>query len=384
MAAQGRRRRALALLALLALFLAGCWDRREVEERSNVLATSFDLCTGDDECGVVAVRQVAIPGRIRVGSLSAGGPPETVALVQVRAKNVPESQRKSQAMLSRRLDFGHTRVLVFGNDFAETRNLAEYMDYLRRIPEARRTMWLVVAEGRAEEVVRAMPPLERVPALFLNDMLDDAVRRGVLPTLYLSTFLTATSSKGEDPVLPLLRMVSPNHPQLAGLAVFRSFRMVGRLSSDELNTYMQLRGYRKGSEVIRVGLPEGRFANLAVSGRQVRYQLRQVKGRIHARIIMQLETNLRQASPELSSSEPQVMTMIEREASALVEAKAAKLVERLQHELGTDVLALGERVRAHMPSLWAQVGNDWQAAFAAAQFSFDVHVQIRRSGMAVD
>lgn len=371
------------LLLFVPLIVAGCWDRREIEERSTSLATGVDICAEGADCRIIATRQLAIPGRIPVGGAGGGGREgSTVLVISSPGQDGPDTARKAQMELNRQLSFGHTRVVIWSEAFTR-RGAKAFIDYIRRDPEARRLMWIAVSEGPAEDVIRAKPPLERVPALFLSDMIDDAVKTGRMPRVAWGDFLVRLSNEGEEAIAPLVRMVGPDEPQLAGLAVFRGDRMVGKLSPQETATYMQLQGRRQGAELLDIELPEGRHAVVRVFNRIGDLKPRWMGGRIHASATMDLETELVQLSPDLDSSTPRVIAMIERHAEEEITRNVEALVKKLQEQFGADILALGERVRAYLPEVWSSIA-DWPAAFADARFDFKVKVYLRRTGMAED
>lgn len=382
---QGRPRRWILLLSLGALLFAGCWDRREIEERSNVMASGIDVCEEDQDCRLVISRQIAIPGRIPQGSaegVGGGGGEDTVVVFSAPGKTPPETLARAQTELNRMINFGQTRLQVFGEAYAR-RGLAEYLDYLRRMPEFRRLMWVIVTEGRADNVLRARPSLERVPALFLNDMIEDAVRAGRIPQITLGDFLVRLSNPGEEPVAPLIRMAGRDHPIITGLAVFRGADMVGKLDLPEGSTFLHLRGQARVREQLTLALPGGRHATVTVYGSASRYMLRSERGRIHALVRISMEAELTSLSPGLDSSDPSVLAMVERAGAREVARRSKALTDRLQQELHSDILGLGEMVRSRMPGVWASISS-WPAAFDKAKFDFEVEFHVRRTGMAMD
>lgn len=375
-----------AALLLVSLLAAGCWDRRELEEYSTALATGVDLCGAAEGCRLVVTRQIAIPGRIPLGGggggSQGGGARETVVVVRSPGQVGPDTARRAQASLNRQLSFGHIRVLVFSEAFSR-QGVADFVNYVRRVPQARRMLWVAVSEGTAEAVIRSRPSLEQLPAIFLSDMFEDAVKTGRLPNIYWGEFLTRLSNKGEETVVPVIRMPAPDHPALAGLAVFRGDRMVGKLTLEETATYMEVRGLKRGGELLKVLLPEGRKADLKVYGRRSRWRILATSGRIRARVRIELEADLAELSTGLSGSDEDVTALIQREAAKEVSRRAAALAERLQKEFGSDAFGLGERVRAYLPGTWASI-RDWPAEFARAQISFDTTVSVRRTGLTTD
>lgn len=379
-----RKRKPWAWLLLLVLLLVGCWDRREIEERSNSLAAGVDLCRANEGCTIAVTRQIAIPGRIPQGVAEGGGggDVETVTVIRSPGRDILASVRHAQSVLHRKLGFGHTRIFIWSEDRAR-QSLAEDIDVLRRQPETRRLMWIAIAEGSAEDVMRARPPLERIPGLYLNNMFDDAVKTGRLPSVFFGDFLVRLSNKGEEAVAPLIRMVGPDRPQLAGVAVFRGEQMVGKLTPEETATYMQVRGLHRAAILMRVDLPGGGLADLRIYGQKTSYKVSGGPKRIYAHVEIEMESELMQLSPELNSSDPRVLDLIQRQATEEVTRRANALVEKLQTEYKSDILSLGERVRAYLPTVWKSI-DDWPAAFADARFTFGVKIYVRRTGMGTD
>lgn len=380
----GKRRRHWRAIAagflLVCLLLTGCWDRREIEERSNVLASGVDVCEEGEDCRVVFTRQVAIPGRIPLGATDGGGggaDANSVMVIRVSARDSAESAWKMQAQVNRKTSMAHTRVLVVSEALAR-QGIDEVLDYEQRVPEERRLMWIVISEGKAEEVMRARPPLERVPALYLSDMIEDATKSGRVPQVFFGEFLTRMSNRGEETIAPLISMHAGD-PKLSGVAVFRRSRMVGKLSPSETATMTDLRGLGKSQRPLHVPLPQGHYANLMISGRKTLYRLDWVQGRVQARLRIDMEGDLVQVSPMLDVANEATIRMIEKEAAAEVARQATNLMRRLQQDWKADVLGLGERIRAYKPAIWGTIKN-WPDAFAAARFTYEVRVQVRRTG----
>lgn len=379
------RRRQATLLLTLVLLLTGCWDRREIDERSNVLAVGVDLCEKGADCKMVVTRQIAIPGRIPLGGASGGASAkgESVVAFSTPGKSGPDTSAKAQAELNRAVSFAHTRFIAFSEEFAR-KDVREYLDYVRRVPEVRRLMWITITEGKASDVLRSKPSLELVPALYLNDMIDDAVKGGRLPDVYLGEFLTRISNKGEDTIAPIIRMIGLDHPALAGLAVFRDFRMVGKLSPEEMFTFMQLRGNRKGAESLEVALPGGKSTILRVYERRAKYRLSLEQGKLLCQIKVRLETEMVQLSPELTGEDPKVLAQVERLAAEEVVKRSNALVKKLQQEYRADILGIGERVRGTMPRYWKSIGADWHSTYVKSEVQVSAEVHVRRTGLGTE
>lgn len=363
------------------MLMTGCWDRRELDERANALMTGVDLCSEQQDCFLISSRQYAIPGRIPTGP-GGRGSTDAVMVISSPGKDGPDSRTRAQAEMSHDLHFGHQRVMVWGEAFAR-HELRTYLDYVWRVPEIRRQMWVAVVEGRAEDVVRARPPLDPVPALYLSDQFEEAVETGRLPAQStLGDFMVRLSGQGEEPFAPLLRLAPP-YPEIVGLAVFREARMVGKLNAQELATFALLAGGRRTSQRLAAAMPDGQITWIELTGREARYRIRWERNRVHATLALSLEGDLAAATPGVTGSDPARLSLIERTAAQEVSRRAGALLSKLQQEYRSDILGLGARVRAFHPAVWRQI-PDWPAAFAAARFDVAVTVHVRRTGPVMD
>lgn len=369
------------LCLLIGLSLSGCWDRREIEERNTVLAVGADLCEAPPPCGMVITRQIVIPRRVPMGGRALrNGSKDTVAVLVNGGKDDIDASGKAQAELHRDMHFGHIRMFVMGEALAR-QGLKEYMHWVHSLPEQGYLEWFAVAEGKAGDLIKARPRMEPVPALFLYHLLSDAQRAGRIQRMYLSDLQITLGNGGEDAAVPLLAMAGPDRPRLAGLAVFAGATMVGKLSPDEMVTFLQLRGAPRGSEVLRTVLPGGHAASVRVGERQVNYQVRSVASGIAVTIRLRLDTDLQMLGHALSSEDPRVIRMIEQQVAAQVQRKAEALAYKLQRDLKSDILAIGQRVRAFLPREWAAI-KDWREAYGKVSIQVQAEVHVRRTGLA--
>ncbi|HLN64401.1 MAG TPA: Ger(x)C family spore germination protein [Symbiobacteriaceae bacterium] len=370
-----------AACLLIGLALSGCWDRREIEERNTVLAVGADRCEAPPPCGLVITRQIVIPRRVPMGGRTLrGGSKNTVDVLVNDGKDDIDASGKAQAELHRDMHFGHIRIFVMGEALAR-QGLKEYLHWVHSLPEQGYLEWFAVAEGKAGDLMKARPRLEPVPSLFLYHLLSDAQRAGRIQRMYLSDLQITLANGGEDATVPLLAMAGPDRPRLAGLAVFAGATMVGKLTSDEMVTFQQLRGAPRGSEMIRTVLPGGHPVTVRVGERQVHYQVRSLETGIAVAIHLRLETDLQMLGHALSSKDPRVIRLIEQQVAAQVQSQAQALVHKLQHDLQSDALAIGQRVRAFLPGEWAAI-KDWRAAYRNVSIQVQAEVQVRRTGLA--
>jgi len=238
-----RRRVVKGLLVVCCiLILSGCWDRREIEERTSVVALAVDK----HEQGIQVTIQVPIPIKI-VGSGGGGGGDGGQGAVQLftsSGQDLTDAFKNVQKQLNNELDLGQMQLVVISEALARD-GLEDITDALQRMHQVRRRLWPVVVEGKAEKALVVGPQLEQIPAFYLIDMLQNDVKQKRLFDFNLGTFLSELMDEAENPVLNLYR-VTDKTIDWNGLALFRGDRMVGQLGEAESWTLVQIRDGRPG------------------------------------------------------------------------------------------------------------------------------------------
>lgn len=366
------------ILMLVSLALAGCWDRREIEERSTILIVTLDRSTPQERLSLGAL--VAVPGGIPLGGAAQGGgsPGPAVTPVVTTGRTTLEALSNLHARLNQIPFFGHTRIIAVSENTAR-QGIEDMLDAFRRHNQIRRLLWLIVVRGEANQLLQFRPPVERVPPLFLVDMLDDLRRRGQIPNTFFGRFITQAINPGEDPAIPLLE-VKGNDVRFLGLAVFNEEKMVGSIDRSETWALLQILGVSKASEELAIPADNGEVG-LQLSGRRSSIQPQGDGDDLRMRIRIELEGNLREVIGGPDASKPENLRRAERLLETRVKRNAEALIQKMQG-LGVDIFGFGEIVRAQKPKEWE--AKSWRERFRTLQVQVEVKAFVRRTGMTED
>ena len=389
-------------LCLMSFLLCGCWDRIEIEDRAVVLGLSIDVeeQTAEEEGNITHEKnsfippkkeqiritaQIAVPGRIPLGpDQGEGGETIPVWVVNVSGHTVDDAIMNLQQQVSDQLFFGHLRVIILSEAVAK-RGIEGVNNFFRRNPEVRRLTWMMVAEGNASKIMEVAPPLERVPALYLLAALDHAVQMGKFPNDNLGVFWIADSSVGIDPYLPYIRIRNNNNIEIAGLAYFRSGKMVGATTPLEIGFFMAIKGMNPGgySGFVRVPGIE-RSIMFRTTHRKSSTQLTIQNGKPHFKVRLSLEGNLEEKSTEtFSLTEPGILDQIEQYLSREAKKSYTSLIATTQRK-GSDIFGFGEYVRAKAPAYWnrhIKTSEAWHEMYKEITVDIEPILKIRRVGM---
>jgi spore germination protein KC len=394
----------LLAIVIMATILTGCWDRLEIEERAVILGVSIDKApeseinkpnnktfvgeqvpiTNSPPLRVTV--QIAVPGRIPLGSSESGGGAGTgnkpVWVIDAVGHTIDEAFSILQRKVAHRLFWGHLRVIVISEEVAKA-GLSNINEYLRRNPEVRRTSWLIISEGEAGEFMRVVPQLERVPILYILSTMEHAVQMGKLPNVFAGVHWSAASSKGSDPFLPYIRMVEGGTFEVSGLAYFNKDRMVGITEALEIGAYMGIKNIPAGGYSVLVQIPGTETAVMyQTTHRKSRIDVAISKGKPVFSVKIHNEGNLLEKSNEQVQLTPEIITRIESEMNKQTLTNYEKLIRKTQQK-GSDIFGFGEHVRAKESSYWnkeIRTKEKWEEMYREIDVNLQVTFSVRRVG----
>lgn len=410
-----RTARLAAALLLLCPLLSGCWDRLEIEERAVVLGISIDSLeeteqredkngnAQDAEDAVTHLEgqfptpqkplirlaaQIALPGRIPLGPGESGGgetsTSRTVWVVDVVGHSIDDALMNLQQQIASKLFFGHLRVIVVSEAVAR-KGLDNLNDYLRRNSEVRRTAWMLVTGGKAIDLMKSAPKLERVPTMYLLTTLDEAVRMGKFPLDFIGMFWSSSVKRGQEGFLPYVKVMKEDNVALEGLAYFQGSRMVGRTSPLEIAAYLGIKGKNPAGyrTFIRLEDSPGTLMVYATHRKSdLDVDIRNGKPYFHLNVF--LEINLEEKTKETAPiNNPDILKKIEKEDAKVAQDFYARFIQKTQRD-GADIFGFGEYVRAKCPGYWSRyvkTKEQWQKLYPEAVIEIDTTTYIRRVGM---
>ncbi|ASA21594.1 Ger(x)C family spore germination protein [Paenibacillus donghaensis] len=356
------------LLALtVPMLLSGCWERRELNELAFVLGMGLDKT----ESGYRVSLQVVIPSSI--SSQTVGGTGGGVPVV-VTAFNVPtiyEAQRSYNLVNSRQCYYGHIRILVIGEELARS-GLSETLDVLKRSREPRNDYYAMVAkDSTAEDVLKVLTPLNKLPAnkLFesldqsykitaktvavsLNSFVDDLLYEGINPVL-TGVELSGSASEGEKK-----SNVEVSTPKaiihFSNVAVFKKDRMVGWLNKNETIGYNYVT-----NKVVKTSGPvegdDGRPIVIEVLQTSTKRKVKIIDGEPHIYIHVKAVCNVEEVQSKDNLEAERVITQLERKSEERIVLRMKTAVEQINEQYNVDIMGFGQSIYRASPKTWARL-----------------------------
>lgn len=240
------------LLLLFISLLTGCYDKKEIEQKSYVVALGLDKT---DEAGKINVTfQIANP---EVGTSQSGGgsneePAETVSLI---ANDFYTAKNTANAFVAREISLEHTKVIIVSEELARSKEFIKVIQTVSRSRELKAKVQLIVSKENASTFLRKnKPKLETRPHKFYQFMLTRAQEIGLIPDASIHRFfqitegdadlflaIYATTELKEDEkyqnedeyIAGEITQEGGNTTQFMGSAVFKEGKMIDVLSGEE-------------------------------------------------------------------------------------------------------------------------------------------------------
>ncbi|WP_169713785.1 Ger(x)C family spore germination protein [Paludifilum halophilum] len=371
-----RHLRSLGLVLLCAILLTGCWDAREVEERTSVIAIGVDRHAEGYEVTI----QVPIPLKVVGGGGGEGGESghQAVQTFTGRGSTLSRAIDQIQDKVNQELFFGHTRLFLVGEELAKE-GIEELLDSSRRQPQARRRQWMLVVKGKARDAIESEPKMEQIPMQYYINMIETGVRLGRFAEEGLGAVFSGLANPGKNPVL---NYVDPKNRTVrwAGLGVMAKDRVVGVLTRREATTFLQIRSKELG-EPLGAPCPEGE-GRLVFEPKELTRKIR-IYSRNHRpeiRVTVQVKGGIiEKTCHELDLSKQETMDRVTQAVQATYQRRARHLVKKVQKELKADGFNFGNHVRAYHPDLWKRI--DWDKEFPRMKIHVSYDVDILRTGL---
>lgn len=376
------RMRVISLLLITVLMVvscSGCWSRVEIENMSFISVIGVDR-DGND---LLVSFQIINPKALAKDG--AGGEP-SVFVFSVKEKNISNALAKFSRESPRVVRFKQLDAIVLGESIGKE-GVSHIMDFFARNSEMRRSIWVMVAKGSAQEVLlKGIPAQESVPGMAIRMLMERQDR--LAPTRYpvkLGDFLNGMSLEGTDAIASAISVKPMQEKKLdesdekkdknnqnteaieekkelafEGAGVFRGDKLVGYLGPHEVRGVLWVLGKVSGG-IYTVPTPsQGILGLLATDWSSVKIKPVIANGNIKFQINIYDEGYVYCVEKSgLAVGKPETLTMLEREKEKAVKRDVEAAVRR-SRELHSDFLQLGDRLYREHPEVWEKVKGDWR------------------------
>ncbi|MBO7747630.1 Ger(x)C family spore germination protein [Paenibacillus sp. MWE-103] len=391
-----RRKAFLAGFSAFALLaLTGCWDRVEIDKRGFVVGVAIDKAKGGQNKDrsrspgslISGTFQFIVPAGLKSSSGSSGrdsNAGRSYFNIGVEESSVAALTAKTAARTSRSPYYEHLKLILISEDIArDDSKFSDALDFFLRGKEMRRDMHVLIAAGKAREILNVRPYNENYPVAYLESTIANTMKTNYMLKSSRLGDIHEHLLRDQSFTIQLVRKRGDGIA-LTGAALFdgTEHRLIGELNGETTQGLNFLTGQIKG------GVIETAYKNTAITA-ELERAVRKIKltggdgRRMKFTIAVEAEGTMVKSVKNLDLNDPAVFRGIERQFEDEIRRVAGKTLQTLQHKYKKDVIGLNRFLYQNHYRAWKRVAPDWERGanlFAAADIEVTVRMNIRRIG----
>lgn len=399
-----RHKKLLCCAALLAacLLISGCWDRREIQDRSFVLAAAIDTAEGKDpgqppgETKQLELDPQIYGGRDYQLSLQilkltptrgseGGGPSGSASKTYVLSNSgrpLFEMLRDMSASNSKSLWFEHMQVLFISDQVLKDTSIERIVDFFRRDAELRWNMRIYLTSGNAKSLLEFEPPTGEPGGLFFIGAARNVGKNPHMATAGVNlAYLVRALDNKSDFILPRIEL-EDKEVKITGMAMFRKNRFVGYTSDYTAKGVKLLRGLEK-SALITTECPDhpGEVITFELFRHSTILKVHADGDNIYFTANIAMRGNIGEGTCSLlhDPDDPKFLNRLTDALSQEVNRNIQYAVAECQR-LGVDDLAFSNHLKAYEPKIWASVKDRWDEVFPTIPVYVNTRISITNQG----
>lgn len=272
---------------------------------------------------------------------------------------IGESSKEIRSILNNETRYplvsGQLRVALYGKNIAK-KGINDFVDTLHRDPSIGSLVQMAIVDGDVNQLLKMKKYKNENISIHIQELLEQNMKKGLLPQTNLQSFLFQFFQIGQDPYLPLVKKVADNI-RITGMAIFKDDRYVTSIPMKDFFIFKAL------VDTNSTGLREFILANrdkvvLETLSSNAKYKVKMVHGQPEFTINLKMKTKLQEFAPSEEQRHSFDKKKYQKQVEQQLEKSALAIITKFQkHKV--DPLGLGakykENFREFNEKQWKQV-----------------------------
>lgn len=368
---------------IVCLILSGCWDRKELNQLAVItgLGVDFDV----DRRKIQISAEVIIPSKMQGSQGDGGGSggEQAVFLAKGEGDTVFQAIRRTAFTTTRKLNLTHNEVIILSDTIAR-QGISPVLDVFIRDPEPRPTQWVLISEAKPDAIFKVKPKLEKATAMMITDLMHNAGTTSEVYPVNLQRAITMLLSKTTAATFPMIKAIGEQEQkklQVAGLAVFKQDRMVGKLNPDQTRGLLWVINQVQ-SGIVVVDLSEDQRVSMEIIEASGAIEPRLINGQpevdLRIKVLCNLGDQMKTGETGDRSMAGQFRILEKKLAQAIDKEIQTTLTQT--RKLQTDIFGFGEKFYLKYPKQWETLEPDWDRLFTGLKVNIQVNAGVRLEG----
>lgn len=355
------------LLTFLPL-LSSC-GFKDIDKNAFVAAIGIDM-SDDKEKPFKVTLKIFVPA---VSFKQATEP--KYAYVSMEARTIGDALRLLEAKIERRMELGHSKLIVLGEDVLDE-DLSELTDFLMRRADIQLISWAVVGRPNAEEILNAIPVSESATYPSLYNFFDvNGSNSPYVIVTHLFELHRGFIEDGVNPIIPIVEFSKEN----STYTIDKAFVLLDEtepleLSPDETKVFNVLTNSATRTDVI---IEDREILAVALIDQYKSKLKLNMDERGKAKLSADLEMigSLVESEQKIKSGE---LSRVNKVAKEDVERTVKDFLQRLADE-GADPLGIGLKYRGS--KLHNEIDfKEWEKAYKNMEIDVNVKFDLKSTG----
>lgn len=374
----------LALITLI-LPLSGCWDKVELENRGFAISVGVDKLKEDGHTESVYPNRykvtIALPKLSSFGSKDGGGSEGEARMIKKNlAPTVLGGMITANENTSERLDYTHTKLIVFGSEFLKDEQMfRETLDGLERVSTINRKIMVVATGGEAEKIFEAKSGDQPMVGLFVTDFYENNSKKA--STTFrenLEKLLIQLRNNG-CAIIPRIE-IKDEQVALEGAALIQDYKLVGWLDSKDTTQILFLREDGLGVELLTEY--DGALLKCRVLNQTASFDFAESDNKLKLIIDLDADAEIEEyimANKDLFKGEllKQLQQLYEKQLSEDVE----DTLKRIRNDYNADFFHFEKLLYKKKYKLWEKYHQNWQEVYKNMEIEVKSNINIRSLGI---
>ncbi|GKU83517.1 Ger(x)C family spore germination protein [Niallia sp. NCCP-28] len=377
------------------LFLAGCWDSRELQKLSIISGIAIDK---DDsaENRYLATIQIINPSQVSGGEQGGKVQATPVRTFSGSGSTLAEALRKISPMAPGQLFYPHIQVMILSEEVA-TEGIQNLFDLIERDSNFRLLFPVLIAKDTpAKNILQVTTSLNPIPSDSIVDNLETSQSEWgeyisvhadqLIEELKGGNFVVSgvqikgekeQGNKGEN-----IQQISPAASiEIGGLSLFKDGKLENWLEQNEARGTTWIMDEMKKT-ILTLDSDEKKNAiAIEVNRAQTTIKIKIKKNQPIINIFVNAEGTISETLVPVDLSHSAKIEQLEKQMEKEIKKEIQLTVELAQKEK-SDFLGFDEYVNIKDKKLWKKIADTWdEEVFPEVQVNINVDAYIRRTGM---
>lgn len=372
-----------ALVCLMVPFTCtGCWDKVEVQRRAVVLSLGIDKNMKDKKTNSRYVVSYAFPSASsssQGGGQGGGGGSQAEYEVSAVGPSFFEGNRELSSRVDKNLYYSDAKTLVFGKDLLKDPKLFKYFfDVIFRQDQFSKTASYVVADGKAEDIIKIVPKATPYVGQYISGILANNQENGKYPSGGALEIAKGLISSG-NAIIPRAKK-SKDEVKLDGCGVIKKYKLIGFINGEDTKNLLMARGdLKKGIYGINK-----KNKNLVYEMTSIKVQKKvklNKKNKVDINLIIKSEGSIAEYyNKNMSYKDGKKVNNIQQQLDKSMKKDIEKTLKLVQKKYAVDLLGISDELQKYHPGQWKKMQKKWDSDFKKVKINVNVITKIRRVG----